>query len=122
MAVKQLTINGTSWLTFRDVLRALEPFRTYGNLRGERDTFHEGRMPEPFRSVYHERREFIDYTVLSYATPIAWHDIEHGWVMPDVGYSVTTSKAQGRIAPAVAALNAERDERIGDARLVSALS
>lgn len=106
----QLTINGTSWMTFRDVLAERAPFRTYGNLRGDRDSFYEGWMTEPHRSEYHDRRKFIDYTVLSYATPIAWHDTERGWVMPDVRYSVTTSKAQSRIRPAVAALAADRSE------------
>jgi hypothetical protein len=64
-------------------------------------------MPQPHRSEYYDRSEHIDYTVLSYGTPIAWHDNERGWVMPDTKYSTTTSKAQGRIAPGIAALNTE---------------
>jgi hypothetical protein len=66
-------------------------------------------MPEPFATEYREALHAgaIDYVVTSYGTPIAWHDTRFGWAMPDVRYSVTTSKAQGRIAPAVAALNAE---------------
>lgn len=107
--MRQLTINRTSWTEFKRVLDAREPFTTYGNLRGEPDTFDTGRMPEPYRSEYNERRDFIDYTVLSYSTPIAWHDIERGWVMPNTRYSVSTSKAQGRILPAVVRLNAETE-------------
>lgn len=106
----QLTINGTSWLTFRDTLAALTPFRTYGNLSGDRHEpgyIEPGRLPEPYRTELHSRNRHIDYVVWSYGTPIAWHDTERGWVMPDVKYSTTTSKAQGRIAPGIASLNEE---------------
>lgn len=107
----QLTINRTSWLEFRDALAAFEPFQTHGNLSGICwAAISTGRLPQPYADEYGYRREFIDYTVLSYGTPIAWHDTERGWIFPDARYSVTTSKAQGRIAPAVAALNAERVE------------
>lgn len=103
----RLTINRTSWIEFRDALAALTPFRTSGNLFGTAGPVYDTAwLPDPYRSEYRERREFIDYTVVSYATPLAWHDTERGWIMPDVRYSVTTSKAQGRIRPAVAALNA----------------
>jgi hypothetical protein len=101
----QLTINRTSWMEFRDALESFAPFCTYGNLRGDTTTFDVGRMPDPWRTEYNDRREFIDYTVMSYNTPIAWHDTERGWVMPDARYSTTTSKAQGKIAPAIAALS-----------------
>lgn len=101
---RQLTINKTSWVTFRDVLREQESFRTYGNLRGEPDTFDVGQLPDPWRTEYHTRRGLITYTVLSYSTPIAWYDKERGWVYPDVKYSITTSKAQGRIGAAIHAL------------------
>lgn len=105
MTTVQLTINRTGWWTFRDVLAKRQAFRTHGSLRGDPDTFDTGRLPEPWRTEYNNRRAFIDYTVRSYATPIAWHDTERGWIAPDVSYSVTTSKSQSRIATAVAALN-----------------
>ncbi len=105
----QLTINGTSWLTFRDAMQNETPFKTYGNLEGRSGSvFHTAWLPEPFASEYRERRGHITYTVMSYATPIAWHDDERGWTMPDARYSVTTSKAQGRIAPGMADLQAAR--------------
>lgn len=107
MAVKQLTINGTSWMEFRDTLMARKRFQTYGNLFGIDDCHYTaGRLPEPWYSEYNTRREFIDYTVVSYFTPIAWHDTEKGWIMPDVKYSTTTSKAQGKIATAIAQMEA----------------
>lgn len=39
-------------------------------------------------------RQQVDYIVWSYVTPIAWHLREGRWIMPDVRYSVTTSKHQ----------------------------
>jgi hypothetical protein len=39
-------------------------------------------------------RQQIDYIVWSYETPIAWHHKGNNWSMPDVEYSVTTSKHQ----------------------------
>ena len=44
------------------------------------------RAPESLRSA--------DYTVWSYATPIAWHHPGTGWVIPDVKHSSTTSRHQ----------------------------
>lgn len=53
----------------------------------------QGSLP----SVWHE---FLDWrfragrvaqVIYSYSTPIAWLDDEHGWIIPDVTYSVTTS-------------------------------
>lgn len=35
-----------------------------------------------------------DYVVMSYQTPIGVHSPTHGWVIPDVKYSTTTSKHQ----------------------------
>ncbi len=101
----QLTINGTSWLTFRDALQNETPFKTYGNLEGRSGSvYHLGRLPDEYADQYRARRDHITYTVMSYATPLAWKDDEYGWTMPNVRYSVTTSKAQGRIAPGIADL------------------
>lgn len=37
-----------------------------------------------------------DYAIYSYQTPIAWHRPDMDcWVMPNVGYSVTTTRHQG---------------------------
>jgi hypothetical protein len=47
-----------------------------------------------------EESPMIDYVVFSYGTPIAWHS-RNGWTTPDVRYSVSTSKHQGRIFTAV---------------------
>jgi hypothetical protein len=42
-----------------------------------------------------------DFIVYSYNTPIAWHS-DKGWFIPEVKYSVTTSKHQNYVRRAVA--------------------
>ena len=42
-----------------------------------------------------------DFVVYSYNTPIAWHS-DKGWFIPEVKYSVTTSKHQNYVRRAVA--------------------
>ena len=42
----------------------------------------------------------IDYTVYSYATPIAWHT-PRGWHVVAQRFSVTTSKHQSKVRQAV---------------------
>lgn len=51
------------------------------------------------RERFNDDEPFIDYVVVSYATPIAWHvrsaDNKYGrWVMPATKYSVTTTRHQ----------------------------
>lgn len=52
-----------------------------------------GRLPRAFRHLLSEaisaRR--VSQVIYSYSTPIAWLDSEHGWIIPDVSYSITTS-------------------------------
>lgn len=77
-------------------------FTTSGALRGQTRTPGDpvwgestGRLPrEWFDSLTH-----ADYVVTSYATPIAWHVPDEGWVRPAVKYSPTTSRHQG-VCPA----------------------
>jgi hypothetical protein len=110
--MKKLTVNG-SWVQFLEPLRKLEPFKTHGSLRGEPVTFpsqiSQGRLdPKYFPSLHSYG---TDYVIYSYATPLAWHDSERGWTMPDERYSVTTSKQQGRIATAISVLEHPVPER-----------
>lgn len=67
-----------------------EPF-TGSNLRGgPRGTVASfGLLPVEWRRVY--RDDDPDYVVWSYSTPIAWHG-RHGWTVPDVKYSPSTSR------------------------------
>lgn len=69
--MRQLTINRTSWMDFRDVMEAHESFKTYGNLRGENHYVPAaGYLPEPYRTEFRERAGHINYTVVSYGTPV----------------------------------------------------
>lgn len=104
--MKRLTVNG-GWRDYVSVLRNREPFRTYGALYGYKGNAGTlGYLPDPWREQYYADANDIDYVVLSYATPIAWHT-PTGWTVPDVRYSVTTSKHQGRIRTAVSQLERE---------------
>jgi hypothetical protein len=82
-------------------------FTTRGSLSGQPSTGWTGRLPSEWQTEYRDREDRIAYTVYSYGTPIAWLDTEEGWVMPDVKYSVTTSKQQGTIRMALYYLDVE---------------
>jgi len=58
-----------------------------------------GQLPQEFRDQLKLDRP--DFIVYSYATPIAWHS-DKGWFIPEVKYSVTTSKHQNYVRRAVA--------------------
>jgi len=61
-----------------------------------------GKLPEEYRKAADSR--LVDYVVMSYGTPIAWHMASGNagwWVMPDTRYSVTTSRHQGIVRRAV---------------------
>lgn len=103
--------HANGWWDLREWLGTFEPFSNAGK------TFHGG----PYENVtgrlylhpetlaeYRERKQFIDYVVWSYQTPIVWHDTERGWVDPGHGYTqATKAKHYGRVAPAVAVLRGE---------------
>lgn len=97
-----------------------EEFTTYGALSGTKFPTSTGRLPHDWQEEFHAMRNDIDYAVMSYATPIAWHVkprigrgwnqfaqewrdvvIRPEWVIPDVSYSVTTSKHQGIVRVAL---------------------
>ena len=52
---------------------------------------------------YEAVRDSIDYVVMSYRTPIAWHSSE-GWYVVSQKFSVTTSKHQNYVRRSVAPL------------------
>jgi hypothetical protein len=75
-----------------------EPFQTHGALSGALYVTSYGRLPGDWRRTLQAREHLVDYLISSYATPIAWHDKEAGWVMPEERYSTTTSRHQSRAA------------------------
>lgn len=109
--IPTLTING-GWWQFSAPLRDRSPFRTHGSMHGTTDPIGHGRLPREFWSSFDAATHgnATGYAVYSYATPIAWWSPEDGWTMPEVRYSVTTSKHQGRIRVALAEIERERVE------------
>lgn len=100
-----LKVNGL-WTQFLQPLRERTQFRTHGALYG---------VPGPVRSIgmlpqeYRPSAADADYVVYSWDTPIAWHT-QNGWHMPDVRYSVSTSKQQSRIRTALSVIEQEEEE------------
>lgn len=61
-------------------------------LDGRTNTY--GRLNAEEVANYERVKDSIDYVVMSYRTPIAWHSVE-GWHLVAQKFSVTTSKHQG---------------------------
>jgi len=101
---KKLKVNGL-WTQFLDPLIGREPFDTHGALYGaltDGPSFipFSDRLPEHYVDSFYGS----SYAVYSYGTPIAWLNEDGVWICPDVKYSVTTSKHQGRIFTAISAM------------------
>lgn len=79
-------------------LANLEPFKTGGAFSAVLGTpYSTGRLQGEHYDQYKTDRDHIVYTVMSYATPIAWvvkRDGETRTVIPNVTYSRTTSTHQ----------------------------
>jgi hypothetical protein len=112
MTTKRRTyrVNADSWTVLKDILVGTpEPFNTdKATLRGREHCEGWGMLPEP------DANEMIDsqvrYVIYSYDTPIAYRRIAewecggqpvYEWIIPDVRYSVTTSKHQGKVRTAL---------------------
>jgi hypothetical protein len=124
MTRRSFRVNADSWTVLRDLLVATpEEFngdyrcdgdRHVNTISGRRMNVGRrsvlGQLPDEWRAVWHNQE--IDYVIYSYGTPIAWRTREahygnngltysHRWVVPDVRYSVTTSKHQGKVRTAL---------------------
>ena len=74
------------------------PFRSHGAMSAYAFALSRtGRLPMAWVDVYRSDRENpgILYVVYSYATPIAWIRADGEVVIPDIGYSLTTTRHQG---------------------------
>jgi hypothetical protein len=89
----------------RDAIRACEPFKTSGSFYGSKslDTGW-GRLATDAKDRFITDRAEIDYVVVSYSTPIAWHT-PTGWVLVEQKFSPTTGSHQSTL---LAALNGRR--------------
>lgn len=101
--------NKSSFSSYAAALEAFEPFTTGGSFHGgpvnPGDSIGRGFLsPE-----YHHSASAADYVVYSYNTPIAWHlshdDGEDRWIVPDVKYSMTTTRHQGKISTAISVMS-----------------
>lgn len=109
--MKTFRVRTDGWWVLRDILSTLEPFTTpTGSLYGERSqyvTSNYGRLEEPYygwlKQAVDQRQ--LEYVIYSYATPIAWRS-NGVWTVPDVSYSLTTTKQQNKVRVAVAEIEA----------------
>jgi hypothetical protein len=110
MARKTYKVNADMWTKLRDILvGAPEEFNPdSANLRGRNvkvgDLSRLGWLPDEWRAVWREDKDTTVYAIWSYDTPLAWRVYRNGkarWIMPDVRYSVTTSKHQGKVRTAL---------------------
>lgn len=91
----------SSWMDYRDTLVGdPQDFFAGANLRGVKFGWGRGRLPELYREAFMDSIADIEYTIYSYSTPIAWR-IDGVWIIPDVKYSVTTTRHQNKIRVAI---------------------
>jgi hypothetical protein len=102
--VKRVSTHGQGRAALTEALRNREAFKTSGALRGEkwtRDTVTNwdlGRLTEHpvwSNAFMIDHMAGIDFVVWSYDTPIGWVRKDGKRTVPDVRYSLTTSKHQG---------------------------
>lgn len=92
------------WHAMAKAMASGDDFATSGALRGQRITgaltnWDMGRLPAEFYSG----AMFAGYVVWSYGTPIAYRQ-DGEWIIPEVKYSLTTTRHQSRIRAAIASL------------------
>lgn len=82
-------------------IKLLQPFRTASRtLRGEGGGEKEARPMGDLPEEHHADARSSRYVIYSYRTPIAWVTADGTKVLPDVGYSRTTSQHQYMVANA----------------------
>lgn len=86
----------TSWQA-REALAERRAYTTGGAMYAIEGVTGTGRLPRHWADEYQADMDHITYTVVSYSTPIAWVLDNGTVVIPDVKYSVTTSKHQGML-------------------------
>ena len=74
----------------------------WGGIPTSRVTIPTGRLPKEYSDVLQDEsfKGTLEYVVYSYATPIGWY-ANGEWTIPDVKYSNTTSRHQGRLGVAI---------------------
>ena len=95
-------------------IRERVPFTTSGSLSAQTvgssgfrvsqcGVWRAGRLKGADLNTFHEHNNAfqIDYVVLSYSTPIAWHSPKFGWHVVEQKFSTTTSAQQSIVRQAV---------------------
>jgi hypothetical protein len=104
--MRTFRIRRDSWSVLAGILRANEPFKTAGSMRGETSAVpFKGHMPHEEFLTMVERMEkagsrTLDYAVWSYSTIIGYR-IGAIWHVPDCKYSTTTTIQQNKLRVAV---------------------
>lgn len=77
-------------------IRDLVPFRTAGALKGTVDPDGAGWLSGAELGRFHADRDSIDYAVVSYSTPIAWHT-PNGWHVVATRFGAATGAHQSNL-------------------------
>lgn len=110
MATTRLGIHGknSSFQDYARVLDAGEKFTTSGSLSGGPITGGVSGMSAGLLDAkWYPSVGRADYVVRSYGTPIAWRIPNEGWVIPEDGYSQSTTRQQNLIRTAVTSFAGE---------------
>lgn len=94
----------------RQAIAHREEFKTGGALHGTKDVYFEGRLRGATLDRFWADRRLIDYAVMSYGTPIAWHVQGTGegrWVVVGDKFSATTTSHQSAVLSAMRLLALE---------------
>lgn len=95
-----MKILSTTGRATSEAIRDREPFNTSGALKARRPVgltrLDSGRLAGEDLEAFRRDVKVIDYVVLSYDTPIAWHTPD-GWHKVAQKFSPTTSKHQGNL-------------------------
>lgn len=83
----------------KNAIRQHKPFKSSGALSAQSYADTYGELPSEHYNTL--RSVDPDYVIYSYSTPIAWHSEEHGWTIPDVKYSRTTTRHQSVVRGAL---------------------
>lgn len=90
-----MAIHATGRAKIETAISGRTPFR-HASMQGTNELHGVtdfGRLPVEFRTSLRDLPGPV-YVVWSYATPIAWHTDETGWVVPETTYSRTTNDHQ----------------------------
>lgn len=102
MTTKYASKHGPDTVNTIEAIRNLKPFNA-SNLRGEATPYglvDGGRLTGISLDVYLTTPD-VDYVIISYSTPIAWHSATVGWYQAPDKFSASTSWQQTLVARAL---------------------